>query len=149
MLNYCYEHVNYSTMNRGYNMKDSLIYEATYRMENVFAEGYIILSDYVEGIFAKDYMAIYEKDSNSIAMSLQTLSFERLVFPLSILVPFYVNYQFSMIGNMLYPGKKHVFFSSNNIDDDLYLNISVDIVQGEEADDILKQLCELRSNFQN
>ena len=129
-------------------MKDPLIYEATYRMENIFAEGYIILSDYVEGIFARDYMAIYYKDSDSISMSLQTLSLETPLFPLNFILQFYINHKFFMTGNMLYPGQKHVFFSSNNLDD-LYLSISSDIVQGEKANDVLKQLCELRSIFQS
>lgn len=126
-------------------MKDLLIYKATYRMENIFAEGYIILSEYVEGIFARDYMAIYH-NSDSTCMSLQTLSFETPLFPLNLLVHSYISYQFSMIGDLLYPGQIHAFFSNKC---DLYLNISADIVEGDQVNDILKQLYELRSIFQS
>lgn len=123
-------------------MENVLIYKATYRMENVFAEGFIILtSKYVEGIFATDYMAIYSEIDKIITVSLRTLEVEVINFP--AIKMNYINHQFSATGELLCPGKEYTFFSNINLDD-LFLNISTDIVEGEEANSILTQLEKLR-----
>ena len=131
-------------------MENILIYEATYRTTNIFAEGFIILTDnYVEGVFARDYMAIYNKNTNIITISLYSESFEIIKIPFlqtGFAVESYNIKSFSMVGNMLHPGQNHIYFSDNNLDD-LYLNISSNIVQGEDANDILNQLYELRNTF--
>ncbi len=123
-------------------MENVLIYEATYRMENVFAEGFIILtSKYVEGIFANDYMAIYSENDKIITLSLRTLAVEIVKFPLFKMN--YISHQFSATGEVLCPGEEYIFFSNINLDD-LYLSISENTVEGEKADSILEQLLKLR-----
>ncbi len=123
-------------------MENVLIYEATYRMENVFAEGFIILTnEYVEGIFANDYMAIYSAHDKIINISLKTLIIEVINFPLFKMG--YISHQFSAVEELLSPGKEYVFFSNSTLDD-LYLDISENTVEGEEVNDILEQLFRLR-----
>lgn len=120
-------------------MENILIYEATYRMENIFAEGFIILTnEFVEGIFANDYMAIYSEIDKIITISLRTLIVKSNPLKMN-----YIYYQFSAPGELLCPGEKYVFFSNINLDD-LHLSISENTVEGEKADSILKQLFELR-----
>lgn len=127
-------------------MDNVLIYEATYRMENVFAEGFIILTnEYVEGIFANDYMAIYSEINKIITVTLRTLIVEVVKYP--IFKMNYISHQFSTTGELLCPGEKYVFFSNINLDD-LHLSISENTVEGEKADSILKQLLELRQTSQ-
>lgn len=121
---------------------DVLIYEATYRMDNVFAKGYIILNDeYVEGIFANDYMAIYSETPGTIIITLRTLSVEVINPPWKRIS--YTSHDFSMTGEMLCPGHKYIFFSNINLDD-LYLDISLNTVEGEMADYLVELLQKLR-----
>lgn len=113
-------------------------------MNNVFAEGYIIITNqYVEGIFANDYMAIYFEKDNIITVSLQALTFKVLKFP--TIKMNYISYKFSCPGKLLYPGEEYIFFSNVNFDD-LHLSISENIVQDKES--ILEQLFKLREIFQ-
>ncbi len=127
-------------------MENVLIYEATYRMQNVFAEGFIILtSQYFEGIFANDYMAIYSEVNKIITVTLRTLVFELAQYP--IFKMNYISHQFSATGDFLCPGEEYVFFSTINLDD-LNLSISENTVEGEKADSILKQLLKLRETSQ-
>ena len=128
-------------------MENVLIYKATYRMENIFAEGFIILTnEYVEGIFANDYMAIYSENDEIITVSLQTLVVEVVKLPTAMFSAFkmnYISHQFSTACKVLCPGEDYVFFSNIGLDD-LYLSISADTVEGEESNDILQQLVKLR-----
>lgn len=109
---------------------DTIVYKAIYRMENVYAEGYIILSGvYVEGIFANDYIAIYPENS--------TISAELRAFTLdlvqdNIYKSSYTKYHFNMSGKELVPGKAHHFFSIIN-SDTLRLDILEETVEGPYA----------------
>lgn len=105
---------------------DVLVYKATYRMDNTYAEGYIILNNnFVEGVFANDYMAIYMENNNKTIAQLRALDITILANHSYIFR--YVPYEFRMCGNILVPGQTHIFFSNNSYND-LYLYISEEVV---------------------
>lgn len=119
---------------------DTIIYKAIYRLDNVYAEGYIILNDgYVEGIFANDYMAIYSKDGNTITVVLKALNIESIA-PFSTS---YITYDFSLRAKELSPNGSYTFYSNINLDY-LELDILEDTVEGEYAiylvDELLPKL---------
>lgn len=126
---------------------DSLVYKAIYRMENVYAEGYIILKNgFTECIFANDYMAIY-KENNVIVADLKALTLNLL--PNDMYTTSYTKYHFNMSGKELTPGKSHYFFSiidSNT----LCLDILDETVEGDFAfylsEILLPKLREISSN---
>lgn len=117
---------------------DVIVYKATYRFNDIYAEGYIILNgEYVEGIFAYDYMAIYDGgDSNTIIdlMVLDAQSIDNNCFSLS-----YIPYQFAMKVNKLCPGSYYNLHTNINLDY-LELYISNETVEGELAYYLVERL---------
>lgn len=109
---------------------DVLVYKAIYRMDDVYAEGYIILNDsYVEGIFANDYIGIY-KENNMIFAELRAFTLDKL--PNNNYKHSYTTYLFNMCGKELVPGNSHNFFSIVGCDN-LCLDILEETVEGNYA----------------
>lgn len=126
---------------------DTIIYKSIYRMEDVYAEGYIILNDgYVEGIFTNDYMAIYSNDGNGIIIELYALNIEdTLAAGKNVRIDDF--YQFFLGEKELFPNNSFTFYSEDR-SDSLELFISLETIEGEKATYIEKQLLpKLRSGL--
>lgn len=118
---------------------DTIIYKSIYRMEGIYAEGYIILNDgYVEGIFMNDYMAIYSNDGNGIIIELYALNVEdTLAAGISVRIDDF--YQFFLGEKELFPNNSFTFYSDDR-SDSLELFISAETVEGEKATYLAEEL---------
>lgn len=117
---------------------DAIVYKATYCFNDTYAEGYIILhNEYVEGIFAYDYMAIYDGGDKNTIIDLMALNVESIgnnSFTTS-----YIPHQFVMKVNELCPGNYYNLYTDINLDY-LKLYISTETVEGKLAYYLVKEL---------
>lgn len=117
------------------------VYKALYRTDWIYAEGFIVFYDdkTVEGLFASDYMYIYEYNRN-IVVFLKTLSFYRQ----NGLRMKEINlYEFFSHKQDLIPFNTYLFFNSSNFE--LSLEIKEEICDIEEIKIILMDLSKVRA----
>lgn len=117
------------------------VYNAIYRTNNIYAEGYIAIYDdnSIEGIFALDYMHIYEYDKHSYCF-IKTASYytqNQVVMEVPELYVFYSSKQ------IFYPSRTYFFF--NDLSNTLSLEINEEITDLEECTMILMDIATVRS----
>ncbi|MCI8362216.1 MAG: hypothetical protein HFJ41_03645 [Clostridia bacterium] len=117
------------------------VYRAIYRTDTIYAEGYIVMYDDItmEGVFALDYIYIYEYGNNSFCF-LKTLSyFTQDQLLMRAIKP----YEFYASKQIFSPPGKYFFF--NNSDDVLSLEINEEITDPEDITMILMDIAKVRT----
>lgn len=117
------------------------VYKAKYRTDTIYAEGYIAMYDNktIEGIFALDYMHIYEYSNNSFCF-LKTVSY----FTQNKLLMREVKpYEFYASKQIFNPPGKYFFFNGSN--KDLSLEINEEITDIEDIKIILMDIAKIRA----
>lgn len=117
------------------------VYNAIYRTNSIYAEGYIAIYDdnSIEGIFALDYMHIYEYGNNSFCF-IKTYSYytqNDILMEEKKLHEFYSSKQ-----TFLPPGTYFFFNNSGNI---LSLEINEEVTDLEDSKLILMDIATVRS----
>lgn len=117
------------------------VYKAIYRTETIYAEGYIVQYDdnSIEGIFASDYMYIYEYDNNFVCF-IKELSY---YIENGILMYHLKFREFYASKQIFSPPGKYFFF--NHSDDVLSLEINEEITDPEDATMILMDISKIRA----
>ncbi len=117
------------------------VYNAVYRIYDfIKADGYIAIYDdnTIEGIFALDYIHIYEYDKNSICF-LKTLSYytkNKVLIPESKLYEFYSSKQ------LFSPFETYYFF--NNSGSKFSLEINEEVLDSEDIKIVLIDIASKR-----
>lgn len=117
-------------------------YKAIYRIDNdIFAEGSIIMYDNktIEGIFAFDYMHIYEYGKNSFCF-LKTLSY---FVQTKVLMQEKKQYKFYSSKQTFNPSGTYFFFNNSNIV--LSLEIKEEITDQDDIKILLMDIAKNRS----
>lgn len=116
-------------------------YNAIYRTETIYADGYIVQYDdnSMEGIFSLDYMFIYECDSNFICHLKDLLFFTQsgIIFQQKKLHEFYASKQ------IIRPFETYFFF--NNSGGELSLEIKEEITDPEDITLISMNISKVRN----
>lgn len=116
------------------------VYKAIYRTETIYAEGYIVQYDdnSIEGIFASDYMYIYEYDNNFVCFLKELSYYAENGIPMYDLKfrEFYASKQ------IIRSYETYLFF--NNSGGGLSLEINEEIVDLEHAKFVLIDIAKAR-----
>lgn len=108
------------------------VFNALYKTNNVYAEGFIISNDKyneIEGVFALDYAFIYSDEKNTL-LNLRTCSWDNGIK--------YNFLEFFTYPIQITPNNSYIFF--NNSNDGLFLEIKNEILNVFEINDVLESL---------
>lgn len=121
------------------------VYSAIYKTDSVYAEGFLVFQEdhTIEGIFATDYMYIYNLDRNTY-LFLRSLCLEKLSNPSNN--PYSIklyNEEYISSRKALSSNSICVFFNSNN--NNILLQIQEEILDSEEIKCILLDIVNIKS----
>lgn len=117
------------------------VYKAIYRTDTIYAEGCIALYDdnSIEGIFASDYMYIYEYDNNFVCFLKELSYYVQNNIPM-----YHMKFnEFYASKQIFNPPGKYFFFNGSN--KDLSLEINEEITDIEDIIIILMDIAKIRA----
>lgn len=118
------------------------VFYATYKTDNIFAEGFVVFSELyseIEGVFALDYMYLYQFENYSF-LNLKTFSLDKGT---NYSYKFNHNfYEFFNSKQDISPNSSYVFFDNTN--SALYLDILDEVLNVFTIQDVMQTLYMLR-----
>lgn len=117
------------------------VYKALYKTDWIYADGFIVIhpDKTIEGIFALDYMYIYESEKNDIVF-LKTLDYYRVD---ELIMQDIGIYEFYSSKQIFYPYNVYFFFDSS--DNGLFLEIKEEITDANQIQDILLEISQSKA----